>query len=197
MSLSPKIRFEIFKRDDFTCRYCGRKTPEVILEVDHVIPISKGGDNEIENLVTSCFECNRGKGATLLEAVPGERDLHEAAILLAERELQLAEYNHVKELSRKREQEELQKLEGHFVTAIEDCPHEYSSREFPRQLVRQALKIISYLDILEYVEYSVWKTAHDTRGDYHNVAAAKYLSAILRNRLREKLAEKNNIQDVE
>jgi len=59
--LSKKIRFEVFKRDSFTCQYCGSKAPDVILEIDHIKPVAKGGKNEIINLVTSCFDCNRGK----------------------------------------------------------------------------------------------------------------------------------------
>lgn len=58
----PKsVRFEVFKRDKFTCQYCGASAPEVILEVDHIKPISKGGANDILNLVTACRDCNRGK----------------------------------------------------------------------------------------------------------------------------------------
>lgn len=58
----PKsLRFEVFKRDKFTCQYCGLSAPEVILEVDHIKPVSKGGTNDILNLVTSCRDCNRGK----------------------------------------------------------------------------------------------------------------------------------------
>lgn len=60
-SLSKKIRFEVFKRDSFTCQYCGGKAPDVILEVDHINPVKEGGENDILNLVTSCFDCNRGK----------------------------------------------------------------------------------------------------------------------------------------
>lgn len=59
--LSKKLRFEVFKRDAFTCQYCGKKAPDVVLEVDHIKPVSKGGKNELLNLVTACFECNRGK----------------------------------------------------------------------------------------------------------------------------------------
>lgn len=62
--LSKKIRFEVFKRDKFTCQYCGRMSPDVILEVDHIEPVAEGGDNEITNLITSCRDCNRGKGKT-------------------------------------------------------------------------------------------------------------------------------------
>lgn len=59
--LSKKVRFEVFKRDRFTCQYCGSKAPEVILEVDHINPVSKGGDNDLMNLITSCGSCNSGK----------------------------------------------------------------------------------------------------------------------------------------
>ncbi len=59
--ISAKLRFEIFKRDSFTCQYCGRMAPDVLLEVDHIQPVSKGGTNDIVNLVTACRECNRGK----------------------------------------------------------------------------------------------------------------------------------------
>lgn len=64
--LSKKIRFEIFKRDKFTCQYCGAKSPEVILNVDHIDPVAKGGKNEILNLITSCFDCNSGKSDRIL-----------------------------------------------------------------------------------------------------------------------------------
>jgi hypothetical protein len=60
-SISKKVRFEIFKRDSFTCQYCGRSAPDAVLEVDHIIAVANGGNNEITNLITSCFDCNRGK----------------------------------------------------------------------------------------------------------------------------------------
>jgi hypothetical protein len=59
--VSKKIRFEVFKRDSFTCQYCGAKAPEVVLNVDHINPVSKGGDNSLMNLITACFGCNAGK----------------------------------------------------------------------------------------------------------------------------------------
>ena len=64
-----KTRFAVLKRDNFTCQYCGRKAPEVILEVDHIYPKSKGGKNEIDNYKTSCRDCNIGKGVSILEIV--------------------------------------------------------------------------------------------------------------------------------
>jgi hypothetical protein len=60
-ALSEKTRFEVFKRDGFKCSYCGRSAPEVLLHVDHIEPVAKGGTNDIFNLVTACADCNAGK----------------------------------------------------------------------------------------------------------------------------------------
>ena len=57
----PSLRFEVFRRDSYTCQYCGRRAPEFPLHVDHIIPWSKGGKTEIKNLLTACRECNLGK----------------------------------------------------------------------------------------------------------------------------------------
>lgn len=65
-SLSPRQRFAILRRDNFTCTYCGRKAPDVILHVDHRVPRALGGTNAPENLCASCADCNGGKGATPL-----------------------------------------------------------------------------------------------------------------------------------
>lgn len=64
MSVGPGLRFEVLRRDNFTCRYCGASAPEVKLEVDHVVPRALGGSDKPWNLVASCETCNRGKAAT-------------------------------------------------------------------------------------------------------------------------------------
>lgn len=61
-ALSKQTRFEVFKRDSFRCQYCGRGIDETILEVDHIQPVAEGGTNDLINLITSCRDCNRGKG---------------------------------------------------------------------------------------------------------------------------------------
>jgi len=92
-SLSPRTRFEVFKRDEFTCRYCGRTTPEVVLEVDHIIPRCEGGSNDPINLTTACWECNRGKAGNPLQNIITGEDPTERAVLMLERERQLREYD--------------------------------------------------------------------------------------------------------
>jgi len=61
--ISKTIRFEVFKRDSFICQYCGATPSTKKLEVDHIQPVAKGGGNDMINLTTSCFDCNRGKAA--------------------------------------------------------------------------------------------------------------------------------------
>lgn len=67
MSVSVRTRFEVFKRDRFTCAYCGRTPPEVLLHVDHVVPRAAGGTDALANLITACATCNQGKAARMLE----------------------------------------------------------------------------------------------------------------------------------
>lgn len=63
MTVSRRLRFEVLRRDNHTCRYCGASAPDVQLHIDHVMPMSLGGRDEPENLITSCEDCNRGKSS--------------------------------------------------------------------------------------------------------------------------------------
>lgn len=90
MSISKKIRFEVFKRDGFQCAYCGKTPPAVILEIDHIDPKSKGGKDSINNLLTACFDCNRGKRDIPLDKAPPK--ISENLEILKAKEEQLKEY---------------------------------------------------------------------------------------------------------
>lgn len=67
MSVSQRLRYEILRRDSFTCRYCGGKAPDVELTVDHVTPVALGGTDEPSNLVGACADCNAGKSSATPE----------------------------------------------------------------------------------------------------------------------------------
>jgi len=114
MAIGVRIRFEIFKRDDFTCRYCGRRSPEVVLEVDHIVPVSGGGTDDEPNLVTSCWECNRGKSNVPLASAMTGVDPHDKAIEILERERQLHEYNAVLAAERERRENATWELVYHW-----------------------------------------------------------------------------------
>lgn len=66
---TKKLRFRIFMRDGFKCRYCGRSPPEVELHLDHVVPLSRGGTDDESNLCAACQACNAGKGNSDLHLV--------------------------------------------------------------------------------------------------------------------------------
>lgn len=61
MAVSKKLRFDVLSRDWHCCMYCGRKPPYVMLEVDHIVSKKKWWSDTMDNLKTSCFDCNRGK----------------------------------------------------------------------------------------------------------------------------------------
>jgi 5-methylcytosine-specific restriction endonuclease McrA len=57
------LRYQVLRRDGEKCRICGKGAADgVLLEVDHIIPVSKGGSNDLNNLRTLCDICNRGRG---------------------------------------------------------------------------------------------------------------------------------------
>ena len=71
--MTKKLRYQILKRDSFTCVYCGRRPPEVSLVVDHQKSWKDGGMTIGFNLATACTECNGGKGrdSITLSAISG------------------------------------------------------------------------------------------------------------------------------
>lgn len=66
MAVSKRTRFEVLRRDDFTCRYCRSKDDE--LTVDHVVPVALGGSDAPDNLVAACRSCNAGKSSIAPDA---------------------------------------------------------------------------------------------------------------------------------
>lgn len=64
MSVSKRTRYEVLRRDNHTCRYCGGQAPDVKLTVDHVTPVALGGTDNPDNLVAACQDCNAGKAST-------------------------------------------------------------------------------------------------------------------------------------
>ena len=61
MAISKRLRYEILRRDNHTCQYCGEKAPGVTLHIDHVVPVALGGSDDPGNLVAACKDCNAGK----------------------------------------------------------------------------------------------------------------------------------------
>jgi hypothetical protein len=83
MTVSRRLRFEVLRRDGYTCRYCGAKAPDATLTVDHVVPVALGGDDDPRNLVTACAECNAGKSSIAPDAALVD-DVDATALLFAQ-----------------------------------------------------------------------------------------------------------------
>ena len=68
--MTSSLREKIKKRDKYTCKNCKNnldKEPNLLLEIDHIIPLAKGGITSEDNLQTLCWKCNRSKGTKLIE----------------------------------------------------------------------------------------------------------------------------------
>jgi len=145
-SISKKLRFDIFKRDEFICQYCGSHPPSAILHVDHIHPVKEGGTNCIDNLITSCSLCNLGKSANLLTNVPVS--LKDKAILIKESELQIKEYSKIINSKKLRIYDEawevIAALEG-----VEFCEN-YNKAQFIQ--VEIFIKKLGYEEVYEAAE---------------------------------------------
>jgi hypothetical protein len=84
MGAPNRVRYEVLRRDGYTCRYCGAKAPDVELDVDAVVPGSLGGSHkDPANLVTACKACNNGKSSSSPDA-PLVAEVSEVALQWAQ-----------------------------------------------------------------------------------------------------------------
>lgn len=147
--LTKKLRFEVFKRDAFTCQYCGRMAPDVVLEVDHINPIANGGDNELMNLITSCFDCNRGKGKRTLSNKDEVKKQQEQLKQINENREQLKMMIEWKK--------ELSALEEEQIDALEDLIDEYNQTftDVGRSKFSKWIKKYGFNEVYETFETSL------------------------------------------
>ncbi|MGB6294665.1 MAG: HNH endonuclease [Rivularia sp. (in: cyanobacteria)] len=61
ISIPSAVRKYVFERNKYQCQSCGKQYGETSLTIDHIIPLARGGSNDISNLQTLCFTCNRKK----------------------------------------------------------------------------------------------------------------------------------------
>lgn len=146
MAISKKLRFEVFKRDLFKCQYCGSVPPLVVLEVDHIVPVSKKGTDDIDNLVTSCFDCNRGKSNRELSAMP--QTTAEKTAQMVEKEEQYKEYRKALNKIKKRQEKEIESVAEIYTTYFPDF---VLTDRFKNGSVRMFIKMLG----VERVEQSM------------------------------------------
>jgi CRISPR/Cas system Type II protein with McrA/HNH and RuvC-like nuclease domain len=178
MSITKTVRFEVFKRDNFRCQYCGKTPPEVTLEVDHIQPRSKKGSDDINNLVTSCFDCNRGKRDIVLEKVPNTVALN--LEILKEKEVQLREYNRFVQKIEKRLQSEFDEVNAVFASFYKD---RYLKDSFRNVTLRRFLGALPKSEVIQAMykacQLMIAKHGHNSWDD-----AANYFCGICWKKIR-------------
>jgi hypothetical protein len=158
--ISKKMRFEVFKRDSFTCQYCGCSAPDAILEIDHIKPVCEGGKNSLLNLITSCRDCNRGKG---------KRELSDKQAVQKEKK-QLDEINERRQQMEMllKWKEELQKIAEKQIDAIGErlLDEDYQLTQKGRKQVASLIREFGFVEVYEASEIASYKYSwHQDRLD--------------------------------
>lgn len=146
-NISKRVRFEVLKRDAFTCQYCGKSAPDVILHIDHIKPVSKGGNNGILNLVTSCQSCNSGKSDIELSDDSAVKRQQKQIMDMAEKHEQIKLMIEWKE--------SIQNSEDLLVDSVADLIGRFLINKVPndhgKMLIRKAIKKSSYHAVFDCV----------------------------------------------
>jgi len=162
--ISKRLRFEVFKRDAFTCQYCGRKAPDVILEVDHIEPVSKGGKTDILNLVTSCYDCNRGKSNVKLSDDSVVERQKKQLVELNEKREQLKMLLKWRSGLLKIESEKINALQDNWIKTTGYSLNENGIAELKKLLGQFGIaSILEAMDIAtKYLQYKNDKITHES-----------------------------------
>jgi hypothetical protein len=171
--ISKKVRFDVFKRDGFACQYCGCTPPAVVLEIDHIHPVAKGGTNQVDNLLTACFDCNRGKSAGLLTVLP--ETVAEKAELMAEKLEQIKAYHRLVKSKKRLEEQHVDEVEEAFRVHFPENSFTPKFRESVRLFIQKlpAHTVADYMhlacsrirrpeDAVKYFCGICWKTIKGT-----------------------------------
>ena len=174
--LSKKLRFEVFKRDGFVCQYCGSVPPNALLQVDHIAPVALGGENHIDNLITSCQPCNIGKGATSLSSIP--QSMKEKTKEIQERESQIIAYNSIIIWHRHRIDSDCWRLANIYLAAIGE--HENSIDHRMLNSIRMFISRAGLHECLDAMDISINRWAA-----FNKNKVFKYFCGVMWRKIKE------------
>ena len=180
MSISKKTRFEVFKRDGFQCAYCGKSPPSVVLEADHIQPKCKGGKNNPDNLITACFDCNRGKAGNLLSKAPAV--LAKKLAVLKLKEEQLREYQKYVRRLEKLLDKDVDSVEVVFQRFYPD----YQFNEQFRGSARRFLRQLSLADVKDAMDIAGQNLSRQCNHEERPGDALSYFCGVCYNMIKAK-----------
>lgn len=187
-AISKKVRFEVFKRDSFTCQYCGKSAPDVVLHVDHIHPVAKGGKSDPMNYVTACVDCNLGKGAKTLDDKS----------VLEKQKKQLSDLNERREQLKLMVQwkESLAKIDDESVTAIEKMFYSgagFVFSDYGKSEISKLIKKYSFSEVYDAAQAS--RSQYVDKGDVESYSKAfNYIRRICAT--KKKVADKPYLKDL-
>lgn len=174
-SISKHIRFEVFKRDRFTCQYCGKKAPDAVLHVDHIHPVSDGGDNNIMNLITACQGCNIGKSNRKLDSQDALNKQRAQMESMAERREQIEMMQEWRRDLIEFRHKEIEFVADYFEKFLRNVHLNDTGR---RTIQKQLLKF-SFDEVVDAVEIACLQYLEDkSNGDTCQYSADKALNMI-------------------
>jgi len=175
---SKRLRFEVFNRDHFTCQYCGAQPPDVVLVLDHVVPVSQEGTTTNDNLVTACESCNQGKAHRPLGGAPVRPD---ADLLYLQTQQEIAELKRYRVASK-----ELTRLRTAFIDRLQREWYQTAETNWhiPTYVIENGLdefgpeiteEVVHYMARRVYSDYLQFDGYRDPRigGYFHKVAQGK------------------------
>lgn len=168
ITIGKRLRFEIFARDGFTCKYCGRQSDVVPLQIDHVLPVCQGGTNDPENLVTACADCNAGKsGKRIIQHAPTEQD---RLRLAQERAEQAQAFSAAKDSMKAR-----QELRQSFIDWWCECTGRDDVRLAQFRIVFSFVEEFGPQTVMDWIEMAAGRTSGS------DLDICKYVCGIRRN----------------
>ena len=196
--ISRRLRFEVFKRDKFTCQYCGATATQKLLHCDHVEPVAEGGETTLLNLITACVDCNLGKGARPLSDDSAMAKQHRQLAELEERRQQLEMMREWREELAQHQVDQIEIVSDAFEAWSQFVPNDQGKLTVRRWLKKYGLaEVLAAIDetfslYLTSATSEAWEAAfkriprmlaigRQEKTDPH-IRKLLYIQAILRNR---------------
>jgi cytochrome c553 len=161
--VSQKTRFEVFKRDKFTCQYCGKKAPDVVLHCDHMHPVAEGGTSDVMNLITACAGCNGGKGARRLDDMSVVERQRVQIEELEERRQQLEMMLQWRDTLSNFQDDQIQQISDYIGTKSQFSPNDTGKKHIKRWLKKFPLdELLEAIDT-SFDQYLVFEEGDETK----------------------------------
>jgi len=181
-AISKGLRFAVLDRDRHTCQYCGRTAPEVKLTIDHIVPVSAGGDNEHTNLVAACADCNAGKGSKLALRIVDNAELAANLAALKERRRLLKATAKAEKALRTEREDRIWAIARHWIKVFRGEPEDGNDWTINSRFFSSLSSLLEWMPVDEIEELMDSVGRRWANGQFATeTTAIKYFSGCVRN----------------